>query len=104
MRFTILAAALVLSCGGARAQTVPEYETLRWCFDRVPFGSYGASGIDACVDNEERDAVALQATYSTIPSAVRMECEAYATRVSNGWGSYNVLGSCLDDKLRRHTR
>lgn len=105
MRYAVLVAALALLGGPARAQTVPEFETLRWCFDRVPLGSTDVNGVDACVLNEERDGEAIQATYAAVPAGVRMECEAYAVRVSNGWGSYNLLGACLGEKLRpKHRR
>lgn len=93
--------ALLLLAGPGWARDVPAYGTYEWCSGKVPLGSTGVDGFPGCVYNEAQQAEALAAAPEHVPGAVEGNCDAYARRVGNGFGSYSALATCLNDKHKR---
>ena len=96
MRSIFLAAALATIGGSANAQMPPSYDIVGWCRDDVATGGFPEDGIARCVAVEQRKARALRSNYWSVPESIRDQCESATAGLTQGRGSYAVLGYCLE--------
>jgi uncharacterized protein YgiB involved in biofilm formation len=100
--------ALAIACGltafglgmsqDAFAQTIPNYATSVHCQRVAGFGgAFSRSIYGSCLNVEQNAALALQARWSSLSTAVRERCD----RIANfgGSGSYSILQNCVDVEL-----
>lgn len=100
MRAAILAAALVLASGDARAQMPPTYDIVGWCRDNVAAGGFPDDGEAQCVVVEQRKARLLRSRYWTVPPEVRDQCETTVASLTRGRGSYAILAYCIEESRK----